>query len=181
MALEHTADGHGDGTRLLGDNHHHRIGVFAHAYTGPVPGSQIRTQPVTLGQGQHAAGSGNTAVPDNHSPVVEGGLGEEDVANQLLGNLAVDDGAGFEVLLQPAVPGEYDEGAHPLPAHHLAGPHRLGNDGKHLLLDFFPGEEPFQLYVTQVVNHPPQLRLEQHHQRQKANGQKLIDNETKGI
>ena len=61
-------------------------------------------------------------------------IGEENVPDQLLGNLTVDLGAGFEVFLQPLLPGEDDQRAHLFPPHGLAGTHGLGDDRVHLLL-----------------------------------------------
>ena len=133
---------------------------------------------VAVGQGQHTPCGGDPAVPDDHRAVMEGGIFEENVPDQLIGNLAVDLGAGFEVFLQPLLPGEGDQRAHLLPAHGLAGAHGLGNDRVHLLLHgLADAENTGQLHAAQVIQHPPQLRLEQNDQRQQSDGQELLHDE----
>ena len=143
-----------------------------------MPGAQVRAETVAVGQGQHTPRCGDPAVPDDHCAVVEGGILKENVPDQLLGNLTVDLGAGFEVFLQPLLPGEDDQRAHLFPPHGLAGTHGLGNDRVHLLLyGLVDAEDTRQLHAAQMIQHPPQLRLEQNHQRQQSDGQELVHDE----
>ena len=181
MTLEHATHCHGDGARLLGDNDHHRIAGLAGAHTGPVPGAQVGAEPMAVGQGHDAAGGGDAAVPDDHGTVMEGRLGEKDVADELLGNPAVDDGAGFEIFVQLVGPGEDDQRAHPLPAHDLTGLDGLADDHVHLAQLSFGSQEPAQADgAAQVVHHPPQLRLEQDHHRHQSHGQDLAQDKVQG-
>ena len=181
MPLEHPLHRHGDGARFLGHDHNHRVAVFAHAHARPVAGAQIRAEPVAAGKGQHTARRRYPAVPDDHGSIVEGGLGEEDVADQLLGNLSVNGGAGAHILLQPGLPGKDDQRAHLLPAHDLAGGHGLGDDAVHLLLGLGNAQQASQPDGTQSVQHPPQLRLEQDHHRQQSHRQELVEDIAEGV
>ena len=137
-------------------------------------GAQVQAQTAGLGKGQHTSGCGDAAIPDDHSAIVEGGIGKEDIADQLLGNTAVDDRAGLEVLLQDAVSGKDDQRADSGFAHCLTGCNRLGNHRDHLLLRLLGTQEFLQLHTAQVIQHSAQLRLEQNDQGQKTDGQELI-------
>ena len=181
MPLENPALRHGNGAGLLGHYHNNGIGDLRHADPRPVPGTQLRGQMGVIGQGQHAPRRRNPSLPDDGRAVMQRGLGEEDVAQQLLGGQAIDGGAGFEILIQLVLPLKDDEGAHLLPAHVLAGKHGLGDDGIHLLGGLVDAEEASQLDGAQVVDHLPELRLEQHHKGQKSNGQELAQNPVEGM
>ena len=108
-------------------------------------------------------------------------LGEENVPDQLLGNLAVDDGAGFDEVIQPGLPGKDDEGSYLLPAHAVAGSHGLGNDHIHFGHRLDTPQQAPELDAAQMVQHPPQLRLKEHHQGNEADGQELIQNKGHGV
>ena len=177
MPLEHAAHGHGDGARFLGDDDHYRIGILTHAHTGPVPGAQVRRQPVAGGQGQHAACRLDFPLPDDHGAIVEGSLGEENIPDQLLGDLAVDGGPGLHIVFQRCLPGEDDQCAYLFPAHAVTGGHGLADDHIHLRHRLDPAKQGSQAHTAQMVQHPPQLRLEQNDQRQQSDGQELLHDE----
>ena len=138
-------------------------------------GAQVQAQTTGLGKGQHTSGCGDAAIPDDHSAIVEGGIGKEDIADQLLGNTAVNHRTGLEILLQDAVSGKDDQRADSGFAHCLTGRNRLGNHRDHLLLRLLGAQELLQLHTAQVIQHSAQLRLEQNDQGQKADRQKLIE------
>ena len=146
-----------------------------------MPGAQIRRQPVGGGKGQHTARGGDFALPDDHGAVVKRRLGEENIADQLLGNLPVDGRAGFHIVIQSGFSGKNDQRPHLFPAHTLAGSNGLGNHIVHFRHGTHGPEEPPQPDGTQVVQHPPQLRLEEDDQRQQSDGQELIQNKAHGV
>ena len=112
---------------------------------------------------------------------MQGRFHEENIADQLLRHLPIDGGAGLEVIIQPGLPGEDDQRAHPLPAHNLAGHHRLGDHGLQILGGLGVAEQSPEFHAAQPVQHPPQLRLEQDDQRQQSNRHKLVQNKAQGV
>ena len=112
---------------------------------------------------------------------MEGSLGEENVPDELLGDLAVDGGSGLHIVFQRCLPGEDDQCAYLFPAHAVTGGHGLADDHIHLRHRLDPAKQGSQAHTAQMVQHPPQLRLEQNNQRQQSDGQKLIDDEAQGI
>ena len=95
---------------------------------------------------------------------MQGGFGEKDVPNQLFGNLAVNEGAGFEILVQTARPFKNHQRAHLLPGHRLTRRHRLDDDIVNLLVALLGAERFFQAGASHLFHRPAQLRLEQDHQ-----------------
>ena len=70
--------------RLAVETARKRIAGFAHTHTGPMPGTQVRTETVAVRQRQHAGSSRHTTVPDDHSAVMKGRVLEENIPQQLL-------------------------------------------------------------------------------------------------
>ena len=181
MPFQHSAHRHGNGAGLLGHHHHHRVGDFTGAQGSMVPGTQFLGHIGILGQGHHASGKGNPAVLDDHGAVMQGGIVEKDITQQLLRHQCIDLGAGFVVFVQMLFPGKHDQGAHLFLAHDLTGPDGLGDHGVYLLDGLGGTEDGTQPHGAQVVQHPPQFRLEQHHKGQQSDGQQLAEQPVQGI
>ena len=144
-------------------------------------GTQIGTEADTVRQGQHTACRRHPPVPDNHGAVMQGCLGEEDIPQQLLGYPGIQLGAGFEIFLQPLLPGKDNQCAHLFPAHDVTGHDGLHNHGFHLLNRLGIAEKGTQPHISQMIQHPPQLRLEQHHKGQQSHRQELAQDEVDGV
>ena len=117
--------------------------------------------------------------------IVEGGDApaptDEDIPQQLIGQLSIDHCAGLKKFVQAVIPGKNDERAHLFPAHSLAGLHRLLDHRHHLLINLFRAEKLFQFHIAQMIDHTAQLRLEQHHKGNKAYRKHLTEDEIQGM
>ena len=69
------------------------ISIYDNAFAGPVPHAQVAAEVGVLRQRQHAAGGGDAPLADDDRAVVQRGLDEKDVAQQLARDVGVDDGA----------------------------------------------------------------------------------------
>ena len=121
-ALLHEADA----TRFFRDHYYVRIGLLGYAHgsavTHSVRGGKV--QPVRYGEG--AAGGYDAVVAYNHCTVVQGGILEEKVLYEALGDAGVHYVAGVDYALQVVPPADDDEGADLMVAHILHGGHKVG-------------------------------------------------------
>ena len=125
VAFQHASYRNGNCTGLFGHDNHHCIRSLTHAHAGPMTGTQIGTEPMTVGQRQHATGRNDSAAPNDHSAIVQRCLREENVTDQLLRHLAINLSSGSDVLIQGIIPSENDQRTNPFPAHDLTGHNSL--------------------------------------------------------
>ena len=107
------------------------------------------------------------------------GLDEEDVLQKLAAHARVDDGARAGNVIERDVALKDDEHARAGFGHLRAGKHRLRDgvfNGRYLLRAG-EGIERAQLARAELVDQTPDLRLEQHDQRERAEGQYMAQNE----
>ena len=112
---------------------------------------------------------------------MEGSLREEDIADQMLGDLRIQDRAGLGVFPHVAVPGKDNQRADPFLAHFLTGTDGLMDHGHHLFIAFFGGQELFELHIAQMVKHPAKLRLEQYNNGNDSHSQELTEDIIQGV
>ena len=163
MPLEHTADSHGDGTCFLRNDDHHRVGVLAHADTGPVPHAQVAAQVHVFAQRQHAARAQDPSAADDDRAVVHGRLDEKDVFQQLGGHGGVQRRTASHHVIQMDVALKDDQHAGLAQGHLLAGHHGL-IDGRlqlRLLLGIVEGPQQFDVPAAHLLQYLADLRLEQ--------------------
>ena len=91
MALEHAADGDGDRAVFLRHDDDHGVGDLAGADARAVARAEVAGQVRIVAQGHHAARGRDAAAADDDRAVVQGRIFEKQVAQQLLGQLRVDD------------------------------------------------------------------------------------------
>ena len=168
MALEHALVRHGDGARLLGDDDHQGVGGLAYADAGAMAGAKVGAHPGILRQGQHAAGGDSPLIADDQRAVVQGGLGEENIAQQLLGDPGVDERAGGEVLVQGDGALEDDQRAHALDGHLVTGAHDLVDHVFVLRGLGAGGEQAEDPLAADALQSAPQLRLKNDDQGEAA-------------
>ena len=128
MALEHPADGDGDRPVFLRNDHDDGIGNLTRANACAVARAEVARQVRIVAQRHDAAGCSHTAAADNDRAVVQRRVFKEEIAQQLLGQLRVDDGAGLEILVERRFALEKSADADTLTRHDLAGLH-CGGDG----------------------------------------------------
>ena len=147
-----------------------------------MPGAQVRGEGPVFRQGQDAARRLDAAVVDDHGSVVEGCLGEEDVADQLLGDRRVHLGAGGGHGLQGIRPLKDDQRADPFLGHGLAGLDHLLDSLDAVPLAGAVGQSHEALdgaFAADALQQAPQLRLEDDDQGHKAElkdpAQQIVD------
>ena len=128
MALEHAADGDGDRAVFLRHDDDHGVGDLAGADARAVARAEVAGQVRIVAQGHHAARGRDAPAADDDRAVMQGGIFEKQVAQQLLGQLRVDDGAGFKVFVERRLAFKHEQHADALARHDLAGLHG-GVDG----------------------------------------------------
>src|SRR5436190_1132779 len=112
---------------LLGDDDRERIGLLGEPDGGAVAGAERLRDGGIGGERQEAAGRGDAPLLDDEGAVVDRRAGHEDARHQLLGDLRVEARADLDVLVQPDLVLQHDEGPDPAGGH---GSHAL-----HQLLD----------------------------------------------
>ena len=101
---------------------------LARADARAVARAEVAGQVRIVAQGHHAARGRDAAAADDDRAVMQGRIFEKQVAQQLLGQLRVDDGAGFKVFVERRLAFEHEQHADALARHELAGLHG-GVDG----------------------------------------------------
>ena len=134
MALEHAADGDGNRPVFLRNNHDHGIGDFTRADTRAVTRAEVARQVRIVAQRHDTAGRGHTSASDNDSAVVQRRVFKEKVAQQLLRQLCVNNGAGLEIVVKRRLALKYEQNAYedaarrcPKQDSFVATPDGLGN------------------------------------------------------
>ena len=86
-ALELALDGQGNRPGLLGDDDDRGVGLLGDADGGEVAGPRLERalQAVGRRQRQEAGGREDLVALDDHRPVMEGRMGEEDRDEEVLG------------------------------------------------------------------------------------------------
>ena len=97
------------------------------------------------------AGGGDAVALDDHRAVVQRRLGEENITDQLRGDLGVEDRACFEKFAQGSLPFKDDQCADLLPGHTAAGRNRLV-DGMGQIADLCLGhKQPLDAAAAQPL------------------------------
>src|SRR5690606_7879436 len=154
--------------RLLGHDDADGVGHFGQPDRRPVPRAEFPADERVFRQGQIAPGRRDGVPPDDDGAVMERGVRNEQVDQQLRADDGADRRAGFHVVRQPGLPLEHDERPDPLPGHAVDRP-----DHVRQLLRIRVGviDRPGkQLAPAQLFQHPPQFRLENDDERQHAEG-----------
>ena len=128
-----------------------------------------------VAQRHHAARGRDAAAADDDRAVMQGGIFEKQVAQQLLGQLRVDDGAGLKVFVERRLALEHEQHADALARHDLAGLHG-GVDGA--LLDRgggFGGKQVEMQLRADPLERAAQLRLEDDDERDRADLKDLVE------
>ena len=175
MALEHPADGDGDRAVFLRDDHDDRVGNLARANACAVARTEVARQVRIVAQRHDAARRSHTAAADNDRAVVQGRVFKEEIAQQLLGQLCVDDGAGLEILVERRFALENQQDADTLTRHDLAGLHR-GGDGALLGGRARFGREQMEMQLrADTLKRAAKLRLEHDDERDCADLKDLVE------
>ncbi len=163
MPLEHTADSHRDGACFLRNDDHHRVGILAHADTGPVPHTQVAAQVHVFAQGQHTARAQDPPAADDDRAVVHGRLDEKDVFQQLGGYGGVQRRTASHHVIQMDVAFKDDQHAGLALRHLAARRHRLIDSRLQLrlLLGIVEGPQQSDVPAAHLLQYLADLRLEQ--------------------
>ncbi|MNP56234.1 hypothetical protein D3C76_1509450 [compost metagenome] len=76
-----------------------------------MPRPQFLADKGVLGQGQIAARRHDLVLADDHRTVMKRGVGNENINQQLGGNIGFQRNAGLNIIRQARLPFEYDQGA----------------------------------------------------------------------
>ena len=175
MALEHPADSNGNGARFLRDDHDHRVGNLAHADGSAMPRAEVAADVAVLRQRQDASRRRDSFVSNDHRTVVQRCLCEEDIAQQLGGDLRINHRAGLLILHQRGIPLEHNQHARALFGHCLTGGNRLGDHAVDFPLLLLHRDHLTQGLASDFFQHTPQLRLEHNDQRDQTDFQDLVE------
>ena len=156
VALENARVTNRNLAALLRHDQGDRIRLLGEAQAGPVTKADGPVEILALGQGENAPGRLNTVSAEDHTPVVEHGLGMEDGQEEFLGETRVQPHPALGHGLEADIAFERDQGTEP-----LAGEIE---DGVGDLLDLLAsaqgrGEEPV---AAEFVQGAPEFRLEDH-------------------
>ena len=146
-------------------------------------GAQLGADILVAGKGQDAAGGVNLALPDNHAPIVEGRLVEEDIGDKLGGGRCLDDGTGGHNLAQLGLTLKDDQRAHAQLLEDLGGVHHAldGLAGLRFALFLIFGRNGVcqgldHLAVAHLLQGLADFRLEQNDHDDNARGQERPQN-----
>ena len=121
-------------------------------------------------------------MPDDDRAVVQRGILEKQVAQQLIGHLRVDQRAGLEVFVQRGLALEHQQHADALTRHDLAGLHRrLDGAGLRAAVGGRVGKAQQDILSAEAPQHAPKLRLEHDDQRNHADLDDLCEDPVERI
>ena len=128
-----------------------------------------------VAQRHDTAGCGHTSASDNDSAVVQRRVFKEKVAQQLLRQLCVNNGAGLEIVVKRRLALKYEQNADAFTRHDLAGLHRGGNgalfDGGACL-----GREQMEMQLrADTLECTAKFRLEHDDERDRADLEDLVE------
>ena len=177
--MELSFESNGDAARFFRHDDGQRVGLLRHAEGGAVAQSELFGDVQAVRHGQDAAGGRDALVGDNHGPVVERAVFEEDVFDEALVEVRVDGVARVDDVVERDAAFKHDECAHFLLAHVQAG-HYDGHDVRPLHLCFLRAREQMEeavhlLVGAKCLQEPADVVLEQHDERDGSHLDQLVE------
>jgi len=111
--------------RLLGNDDDGGIGFLGQADGGSMPCPHVTVDFTIHAEGKKASRRCDFPISDDHGTIVERGSRREDASDELFGYLCLQVDAPFDILPQPGVPFEYDEGSDFLAGQGERGPNQF--------------------------------------------------------